>query len=80
MWMSDCIVVVDRNNVDANSLADITSAIRGLGAIVQVDEDEHVLEVTIPANELPTVAAMTGVSYVRCVFNYLCGDLSGKAA
>jgi hypothetical protein len=73
MWMSECIIVVDRNNVDLNGLADIAAAIAELGAIVKVDEQRHVIEASVPADEVATVAAMTGVSYVRSVFSYFRG-------
>jgi hypothetical protein len=80
MWMSDCIIVVDRNNVDMNGLADIASAVADLGAVVQVDEQRHVIEASVPANEIPTVKAMTGVSYVRNVFSYYCGEPLSRPA
>jgi len=70
MWMSDCIIVVNRNNVDRNGIEDIAAAVRELGAVAQVDEQRFVIEATIPADEIPTVSAMEGVTYVRCVFSY----------
>jgi hypothetical protein len=80
MWMSECIIVVDRNNVDSNGIADIASAVRELGAVVQVDELRFVIEATVPAHEIPTVSAMTGVTYVRSVFSYFCGQPPLKTA
>jgi len=71
MWMSDIYVVVDRRNADRNSLEDIASAISSLGAtVVSLDERCHVIEAAIPVDEIPTVRAMEGVSYVRSIFNY----------
>ena len=80
MWMSNCLIVVDRNNVDRNSLTDIASAVGGIGAVVNVDENQHVIEAALPSHEVPTVNAMDGVSYVRCVFSYFCGKPPRRAA
>jgi len=73
MWMSNCLIVIDKNNVDANSLHDITAAVREIGAVVTVNEGEHVIEAALPAHEVPTLHHIPGVSYVRCVFSYFCG-------
>lgn len=78
--MSECIIVVDRNNPDSNNISDLVAAVGDLGRILQVNENEHVIEAAVPAHEVPTVKAMTGVSYVRCVFNYFCGDGARKSA
>jgi len=80
MWMSNCLIVVDRNNADRNSLTDIAAALCDIGAVVNVDEPEHVIEAAVPSHELPTVKAIDGVSYVRCVFNYFCGKPPRHAA
>jgi hypothetical protein len=80
MWMSECIIVVDRNNPDRNKVADIASAVSDLGSVLNVSEDQYVIEAAVPAHEVPTVSAMTGVSYVRCVFSYYCGAPLRKAA
>jgi hypothetical protein len=81
MWMSNILVMFNRNNHDRNSLADIVAAVTDTGAsIVGVDADRSVLEVAAPAHLVPVIAAMEGVSYVRCVFNYLCGAPLPKAA
>ena len=74
MWMSDCIIVVDRNNDDHNGLTDLAAAIGELGAVSQVNEESYVIEAAVPAHKLPVVRAMAGVSYVRCVFSYFCGQ------
>ena len=81
MWMSNILIVVDGTNVDHNSLNDIAAAVEHAGATVGgVDAQSGMIEATVPANELPTVAAMEGVAYVRCVFNYVCNNDSPQAA
>ena len=73
MWMSDVQIIVDRNNVDANGLRDIAAAITDAGAVsMEIDEDNHVLTVTVPANAIATIKAMEGVRYVRPVLTYYC--------
>jgi hypothetical protein len=79
MWMSNCLIVINRNNDDANGLADIAAAVREMGAVVTVDEQQHVIEAALPAHEVPTLQLIPGVSYVRCVFSYFCGN-AHKAA
>ena len=73
MWMSNCLIVIDKNNVDANSLHDIAAAVREIGAVVTLYEGEHVIEAALPAHEVPTLHHIPGVRYVRSVFNYFCG-------
>ena len=80
MWMSECIVVVDRNNADANTVADIAAALTQIGAVAFVNEGQYVIGASVPAHELPLIHAMDGVAYVRCVFNYFCGTQPAKAA
>lgn len=80
MWMSECIIVVNRDNPDSNNVSDIAAAVGELGRVLKVDEDEFVIEAAVPAHELPIVSAMAGVSYVRCVFNYFCGEQTPQAA
>lgn len=70
MWMSECIIVVDRNNPDLNHVSDIAAAVAEIGSVLKVDTDEFVIEAAVPAHELPVVSAMSGVAYVRCVFSY----------
>jgi hypothetical protein len=71
MWMSNILIVVDKNNVDRNDLRDIVAAVRHTGAnVINVDEDRFVIEATAPAGVVPTIGAMEGVSYVRNVFSY----------
>ena len=79
MWMSNCLIVINKNNDDANSLHDIAAAVREMGAVVTVNDGEHVIEAALPAHEVPTLQLIPGVSYVRCVFNYFCGS-APKAA
>jgi hypothetical protein len=74
MWMSNCLIVINRNNDDANGLLDIAAAVREMGAVVTVDEQQHVIEAALPAQDVPTLQLIPGVSYVRCVFSYFCGS------
>jgi len=80
MWMSNCLVVVNRLNCDANSLHEIASALREFATVVAIDEKAHVIEVSMPAHEQATAAAIEGVSYIRCVFSYFCDREPAKAA
>ncbi len=78
MWMSNVLIVVDRNNPDRNSIADLAAAVREAGAsIIEVDEHNLVIEADMPTHEVVVVAAMDGVSYVRSVFSYF-KDLTPK--
>jgi hypothetical protein len=73
MWMSDIMVMVNRQNVDHNSLLDIAAAIADTGAsVVSVDSELFAIEAAAPSEAIATISAMEGVSYVRCVFSYLC--------
>ena len=80
MWKSNCLVVVNRQNHDANTLSEIASALREFGTVVAIDEQEHVIEVSMPSHEMATVSAIAGVSYIRCVFSYHCESQPAKAA
>jgi len=72
MWMSNIFIMVNRDNSDRNSLCDLCAAVSEAGAtLVAVDEAQHVIEAAIPAQEVPVIAAMEGVSYVRCSFSYI---------
>ena len=69
--MSTILIVVDRNNVDRNIIADLAAAVTETGAtVVNVDEHNLVIEADLPTHEVVTVAAMDGVAYVRNVFSY----------
>lgn len=73
MWMCDVLIMVNRNNADRNGLHDIAAAVADTGTrIIDVDEANFAIEATAPATTLPIISAMEGVSYVRCVFTYLC--------
>jgi hypothetical protein len=81
MWMSNIYIVVNQNNCDKNSLFDLLAAISETGAaIVSVDEHHHLIEASAPAEEVSTIAAMEGVSYVRCLFNYIANQTPRQAA
>jgi hypothetical protein len=73
MWMSNILIMVDRDNADRNGLHDIAAAVVDTGAqVILVDEERFAIEAAAPAQMVPIINAMEGVSYVRCVFNYLC--------
>lgn len=80
MWMSDCLIVVDQKNEDLNTITDLAAAVGEVGTIRNVDRDEHVILATVPSHEIPVVTRMAGVSYVRCVFSYYCGQPPRRAA
>ena len=80
VWMSNVFIVVNRDNADRNSLADITAAVTEIGSVVTVDEQSHWIEATVPSADLPTISAIEGVSYVRSAFNYLRGGAMPMAA
>ena len=70
MWMSNVYIVVNQNNSDKNSLCDLCAAVCETGAtLVGVDEHTHVIEATTPSQEIATIAAMEGVTYVRSVIH-----------
>lgn len=81
MWMSNCLIVMDRSHEDWSSLSDIAAAVNDMGAaVVNVDEQQNVIEAAVPAHELATLRAIPGVAYIRCVFNYFCGKPPRRAA
>jgi hypothetical protein len=80
MWMSNVLIVIDRNNPDHNSITDLAAAVKEAGAeIVNVDEHNLVIEADMPTHEVVVVAAMDGVAYVRNVFSYF-KDLTPQEA
>jgi hypothetical protein len=80
MWMSNVLIVVDRNNPDRNSITDLASAVKETGAdVINVDTDQLVIEADMPTHEVVVVAAMDGVAYVRNVFSYF-KDLTPQEA
>ncbi|HSI34062.1 MAG TPA: hypothetical protein VK986_10785 [Tepidisphaeraceae bacterium] len=73
MWMSNVLIMVNRNNVDHNGLADVAAAVADCGArVIEVDEGAFAIEANVATREVPTITAMEGVVYVRSVFNYFC--------
>jgi hypothetical protein len=71
MWMSNILILVDRNNVDHNQLRDLADAVTDAGAtVLEVNDERHLIEATSPSHLVPIISAMEGVSYVRTVFNY----------
>jgi hypothetical protein len=73
MWMSNCLIVINRSNDDSNGILDIAAAVAEMGSVMAIDEQQYVIEAALPAHEVPTLQLIPGVSYVRCVFNYFCG-------
>jgi hypothetical protein len=81
MWMSNILIVVNENNADRNAMADLAAAVAETGAeCVNVDTACGVIEAAVPAHEVPTIAAMDGVSYIRGVFTYFCDGKPQRAA
>ena len=81
MWMSNILIVVDRNNPDRNSITDLAAAVKETGAeVIDVDEHNLVIEADIATHEVVTVAAMDGVAYVRSVFSYFKDQTPKEAA
>ena len=75
MWMSNVLIVVDKNNPDHNSVADLAEAVKLAGAEnVSVDNDSALIEADMPTHEVVVAAAMDGISYIRSVFSYFKGD------
>jgi hypothetical protein len=81
MWMSNILILVDRNNVDHNQLRDLADAVTDAGAsVMEVNDERHLIEATAPSHLVPIISAMEGVSYVRTVFNYHCPTPVADAA
>ena len=75
MWMSNVLIVVDKNNPDHNSVNDLAEAVKLAGAQnVSVDTDSQLIEADMPTHEVVVAAAMDGISYIRSVFTYFKGD------
>jgi hypothetical protein len=81
MWMSNVLIVIDRNNPDRNSLTDLAAAVKETGAdVINLDEEQLVIEADMPTHEVVVVAAMDGVAYVRNVFSYFKDQTPQEAA
>jgi hypothetical protein len=75
MWMSNVLIVVDKNNPDHNSLADLAEAVKLAGGEnLSLDETSQLIEADMPTHEVVVAAAMDGISYIRSVFTYFKGD------
>ena len=71
MWMSNIYIMINQHNFDRNDLGELCAAVSDTGAtIAAVDEHNLMIEAITPAEIVPIIAAMEGVSYVRCVFSY----------
>lgn len=71
MQMSNALVVIDPKHPDQNTLNEIVDAVQDAGGkVLEIEPDRLVIEVLIPTQEIPIVAAMGGVAYVRPVFTY----------
>ncbi len=72
MWMSNIYIMVNQDNTDKNSFYELRDAVAETGAtILDVDEESFMIEANAPSHEVPVIAAMEGVSYIRCVFSYM---------
>ncbi len=81
MWMSNLYIMINSKNSDHNSLRDLCAAITETGAtVISVNESAHLIEAATPSEEVPTIAAMEGVSYVRSIFNYFVDGPRRQAA
>ena len=77
MLMSNAFVVIDPRNPDKNTLREIAEAVTDAGGtVLDTNSETHVIEVLIPMKEIPIVAAMEGVAYVRQVFTYQKDDFA----
>ncbi|HSU69369.1 MAG TPA: hypothetical protein VLJ39_20960 [Tepidisphaeraceae bacterium] len=75
MQMSNALVVIDPKHPDKNTLNEIVDAVQDAGGkVLEIEPERHVIEVLIPTREIPIVAAMGGVAYVRQVFHYEAGE------
>ena len=73
MWMSNILILVDRNNADRNEVREIADAVADTGGVVEeVNEERYLIEAAVPSHMVATISAMEGVSYVRVVFSYHC--------
>lgn len=71
MQMCNALVVIDPHHPDQNTLREIVAAVQDAGGkVLEIEPDRQVIEVLIPTKEIPIVAAMGGVSYVRPVLTY----------
>ena len=81
MWMSNLFILVDQRNADRNTMPDIACAVEHVGGkIVNLDEQSYLIEAVVPTRDVPTIAAMEGVAYVRSVFTYIAGNQPEVAA
>ena len=61
MWMSNVLIVVDRNNADRNSLTDLAAAVKETGAdVIGMDEENLVIAADMhgPAGEAANTATV----------------------
>jgi len=65
MLISAIIVVCSSLNYDNNSIADIAGAIKVIGGDVGEVADNGVIQATIAAHEIDTIALIPGVTYIR---------------
>jgi hypothetical protein len=81
MWMSNVLIMVNRDNPDRNELNDIAAAVADTGAnVIAVDPELFAIEAAAPAEAVGVIGAMVGVAYVRCVFSYMCAEQPKVAA
>ena len=81
MWMSNIYIMIDPRNSDCNTLRDLCAAVSEAGAtVMNIDEQAQMIEAAFSTREVPTIAAMEGVAYVRSIFNYLVQEKPLQAA
>lgn len=68
--VSDILIVIDK--AYDNRLDDIVDRLKAMNMHIEsVDQDEAVIEGTVPAENLAAIQKMEGVDYVRIVFTYM---------
>jgi hypothetical protein len=71
MQMCNALIVIDPHHPDRNTVREIADAVKDAGGeVLEIEPDRQVIEVLIPTKEIPIVAAMGGVSYIRPVLTY----------
>jgi hypothetical protein len=71
MMYSNILAVINPSNVDGNTIQELAEAVNCVGGtVVEIDHASNMIEAIIPSDEISTISAMEGVSYVRPVFSY----------
>jgi hypothetical protein len=68
--ISDIVVVLEESVT--HKIEELVLTIKSAGVCVEsIDNDNGVIEGTVPSGKLKSIQAIPGVKYVRDVFNYL---------